>query len=76
MTPTFSQKINFGRRKGKEIIANFSGGRITSNGGIVLMAELDRKLKITEGFAECFSDYRNLSYVDYIEKLFFDITVL
>lgn len=69
MTPIFRQKIsrqiNFGRIKGKEIIANFEGGRITSDAGIVLMAKLDRKLKITERLADCFQDYRNLSYVDY-----------
>jgi hypothetical protein len=45
MTPSSSQKVseqfNFGRLKGKKIIANFSGGRITSDAGIVLIAELD-----------------------------------
>ncbi len=61
------QKINFGKVKGKEIIANFSGGKITSDAGIVLMSELDKKLKITEMFAECFEDYRNLSYENYKE---------
>lgn len=59
MTPNFSQKINqqfnFGRIKGKEIIANFEGGRITSDAGIILMAELDKKLKISEKFALVFS---------------------
>ena len=49
MPPIFSQKIsnqlNLGRVKGKEVIANFNGGRITSDAGIVLMAELDKKLK-------------------------------
>ena len=29
------------------------------------MAELDKKLKITEKFADCFQDHRHLSYVDY-----------
>jgi hypothetical protein len=29
------------------------------------MAELDKKLRITARFAECFRDYRNPSYVDY-----------
>ncbi len=29
------------------------------------MAELDKKLKITERLAKCFPNYRNLSYVDY-----------
>ena len=69
MTPisqeSLSQQLNFGSRKGRKIIANFSGGRITSDAGIVLLAELDKKLKITAQFANCFQDYRNLSYVDY-----------
>ena len=52
-------QLNIGIVKGKEVIANFDGGRITSNAGIVLMAELDKKLKITAKFAECFQDYRN-----------------
>ena len=51
-------------------MADFSGGRITSDAGIVLMAELDRKLRITSRFAECFRDYRDLSYVNYsVHKL-------
>ncbi len=58
-------QLNFGSLKGRKVIANFSGGRITSDAGIVLMAELDKKLKITARFAECFRDHRNLSYVDY-----------
>ncbi len=69
MTPNSSgnlgQKLNLGKIKGREVIANFDGGRITSDAGIVLMAELDKKLKITARFAECFQDYRNSSYVDY-----------
>ena len=31
----------------------------------MLLAELDKKLKITTRFSECFQDYRHLSYVDY-----------
>ncbi len=37
----------------------------TKSAGIVGLAELDKKLKITARFAECFQDYRNLSYIDY-----------
>ncbi len=69
MTPSFTQclpkPLNFGSLKGRKVIADFSGGRITSDAGIVLMAELDKKLKITSRFAECFQDYRAASYVDY-----------
>ena len=69
MTPIsrtcIDNQLNFGRIKGRNVIANFEGGKITSDAGIVLMSELDKKLKITARFAECFQDYRNLSYVDY-----------
>lgn len=54
-----NNQLNFGKFKGKEVIANFDGGKITSNAGIVLIAELDKKLKITAKFAECFQDHRN-----------------
>ena len=60
-----NQKLNLGRLQGKELIANFDGGKITSDAGIVLMADKNKKLGITERFAECFQDYRNPSYVDY-----------
>ncbi len=76
MTPSSTQnltkQLNFGSLKGRKVIADFSGGRITSDAGIVLMAELDRKLRITSRFAECFRDYRDLSYVNYsVHKLRF-----
>ncbi len=74
MTPSstdcISNQLNLGSLKGRKVIADFTGGRISSDAGIVLMAELDRKLKITSRFAECFRDYRDLSYIDYsVHKL-------
>lgn len=52
-------QLDFGRLKGRKITADFSGGRITSDAGIIGLAELDKKLKITEKFAECFQDHEN-----------------
>ncbi len=61
MTPSSTKfipnKLNFGSLKGKKVIADFSGGKITSNAGIILLAELDRKLQITSRFAKCFQDH-------------------
>jgi hypothetical protein len=69
MTPSSDQSqlhhLNFGKLNGRQLIANFEGGKITSDAGIVLIAELDKKLKITERFSDCFEDHRHLSYVDY-----------
>ena len=63
MTPSSAQSpvnyLNFGKLNGRQVIANFEGGRITSDAGIVLIAELDKKLQITTRFSECFQDYRN-----------------
>ena len=69
MTPTSTQslpkQLNLGSIEGRRVIANFEGGRITSDAGIVLMSELDKKLKITARFAQCFRDYRDSSQVKY-----------
>ncbi|MDJ0582353.1 IS1380 family transposase [Crocosphaera sp.] len=62
---TIRQAINFSKQKGKEMIANFDGGLITSDAGIVWIAELDKKLGITEKLANCFQDHRHPSYVDH-----------
>ncbi len=74
MTPSPTQytakQLNFGSLKGRKVIADFTGGRITSDVGIVLLAKLDKKLRITSHFTECFRDYRDLSYVNYsVHKL-------
>ena len=74
MTPKPTKRIgnqfNFGSFKGRKVIADFTGGKITSDAGIVLLAELDKKLKITEKFAKCFRDHRDPSYVEYsVHKL-------
>ena len=58
MTPSSTDNIpnqlKFGSIKGRKVIADFTGGRITSDAGIVLMAELDRKLQITSRMLHVF----------------------
>ena len=74
MTPSFTNYspnyFNLGSIKRRKVITDFTGGRITSDAGIILLAELDRKLKITDKFARCFQDYRDSSYTYYsVHKL-------
>jgi hypothetical protein len=61
----YPRSVQFGNSQRQRRITNFAGGRITSDAGIVLMAELEKKLRITARFAKCFREHRNLSYVDY-----------
>ena len=47
---------NNGRRK---VIAGFDGGRMSADGGALLLQSADRALNLTERIAECFTDHRN-----------------
>jgi hypothetical protein len=44
---------------GRKVEARFDGGRITSDGGGLLLREVDRRFGFLDQFAECFTDYRN-----------------
>src|SRR6202162_2020910 len=43
---------------GKPVVARFDGGRLSSDGGIVLLAEVERRLRIAERLAQCIEDPR------------------
>lgn len=58
LTECSPDQLSFVRVKGKKVIANFKGGTLTSDGGLVLIAELDKKRQITARFASCFTDHR------------------
>ncbi len=46
-TECIPEQFSFVRVKGRNVIANFKGGALTSDGGLVLVAELDKKRQIT-----------------------------
>ena len=52
----------FGRR---EVIGRFDGGRITSDGGGLLLREADVRLGLLDRLAECFTDHRNPNGVEH-----------
>jgi hypothetical protein len=47
------------------VVANFSGGQLTSDGGLILVAEVDRRYRISARVAECFTDYRDPAQVQH-----------
>ena len=52
------------------MVAVFDGGRITSDGGLPLLREVDRRRRIVERFAECFEDARAPGQVEHsVEEL-------
>ena len=51
--------------KQREIRAQFDGGAITSDGGGLLLREVEKRIGILNQFAACFSDYRNADLIEH-----------
>jgi Transposase DDE domain group 1 len=69
-TRSLPKQFRFEQPKSPPIVVNFQGGQVTSDAGLSLIAEIDRKLQITSQFAQCFQDYRKPNRIDHsIENL-------
>ena len=49
----------------RETVAEFNGGRMSSDGGVVLLQEVDRRRRLVERFADCFEDSREAGQVEH-----------
>jgi hypothetical protein len=49
----------------REVRAGFEGGTITSDGGGLLLREVERRTGIVERFAACFTDHRKAGRVEH-----------
>lgn len=57
-TECTQKSFEFHRVGRREVTARFDGGHITSDAGGLLLRQTDQVFRITEQFAECFTDYR------------------
>jgi len=57
------EQFIFEQVKSCPVVVNFRGKPVTSDAGLTLIAELDRKREITSRVAACFKDYRDQSKV-------------
>ena len=53
----------FGRAGGRELVAEFDGGRVTSDAGALLLGVTDRAIRLVDRFAACFRDGRHPAFV-------------
>ncbi|KAI9129243.1 IS1380 family transposase [Acaryochloris sp. CCMEE 5410] len=60
-----SQTHQFGKLDAREIVADFNGGSLTSDAGLLLIKQVDELFQITHHFAECFSDHRDPSRIQH-----------
>jgi len=59
MTKCTTPSASFPRCKGRQVIARFDGGDVTSDGGILLLRQLDREMGLTRAIARRLSDERD-----------------
>ena len=45
--------------EGKEIVARFDGGRLSSDGGLLVLREIERRLSVADRLAACIEDPRD-----------------
>lgn len=50
---------------GRELVWQFDGGDLTSDGGVLLLQKLEQRLGIVRRFAACFTDYRKTDQVEH-----------
>ena len=50
--------MRFARLKGRDVVADFGGGAMTSDAGALLLGATDRAIGLVDRFAGCFSDAR------------------
>ncbi|MCG3132774.1 MAG: hypothetical protein FLDDKLPJ_03640 [Phycisphaerae bacterium] len=59
MTQGNAQPLQFSSLGRQPISADFNGGRLTSDGGGLLLREVDRRAGLTARLAECLTDPRD-----------------
>lgn len=58
MTECNASRVESRASDGRLLTAAFDGGPITSDGGLLLLREVERRCRILERFGECFTDFR------------------
>ena len=64
-TQSPSEKFNFGRIGRKAIVANFDGGDLGSDGGLLLLKAIDEKIGLTRAAAQAVVDRRNPDLIEH-----------
>lgn len=61
-------KFKFQDNDKREVIGDFDGGSITSDGGGLFLREINNRFQIIDQLSECFTDIRNSKYIEHTVK--------
>jgi len=60
-----SQPLLFEDLGSRQVVADFSGGTLSSDGGVLLLRQVDANLGVSGALAQCFTDERDARFVDH-----------
>lgn len=70
MTECNTQRLLFQPHARREVVADFDGGKITSDAGGLLLREVEERFGIVRQFSRCFTDYRDEELIEFsVEEL-------
>ncbi len=64
-TECTANQLEFHALGRRDVVGCFDGGRITSDGGGLLLREVDQRIGLLERMARCFTDYRNPNSIEH-----------
>ena len=64
-TECTTEQLEFQGLGRRRVEAAFDGGHLSSDGGVLLLREVDARLGLTERFARCFTDFRNPDAIEH-----------
>ena len=62
------EKYSLGRKNGRETQLDFEGEDVSSDGGLILIDEIEKQTGILENFSECITDHRDESHLTHSAK--------
>ena len=65
MTECTQSRLPFANHGSREVVAEFSGGTMTSDSGALLLRETEGRMKLLARFSQCFLDARNPALVQH-----------
>jgi hypothetical protein len=70
MTECIQSRLAFASEGKRELVAEFNGGTISSDGGALLLRETDQRINLLGRFSQCFLDGRNPALIEHrIEEM-------
>jgi hypothetical protein len=63
--PTAHQPLLFADLGARQVVTDFSGGKLSSDGGVLFLRQIDSGLGLTRSLAQCFYDQRDPRFVDH-----------